>query len=204
MFYNNTAHSISGVGAVIFKYAGQQSQSECLEGSYFTAYKCQSSGAATYPTGTKSAIFSNMILIDNIIGAVVNVGQEGDNLFASIKDSKFYGETDARDCPMQNYCLLSGNSNDKICDERTALVISYFSTGGKPPVIKMITDLPYHKVKSDASWGGRTYYENLYFSSYTSELTFCGSNQKLFRLNDAGADYHPRAKFFNTKFDNID
>ncbi len=66
------------------------------------------------------------------------------------------------------------DSDDELCEERSAIMISYFSTSGKPPLIKKKTDLPYHKIKKDASWGGRTLYQNLTFSGYRGQKTWCG------------------------------
>lgn len=119
VFRNNTAHSIMGSGAIIFKNPGSKSQSECLEGSFFTAYKCTTEGVVSYAS-TNKAIFSNMVLIDNMIGAVLNVGKEGDELWAIIRDSKFYGDSDSTDCPYQNYCKTEeGKKNGgEICKDR--------------------------------------------------------------------------------------
>ncbi len=170
-----------------------------MEGSFFSAYKCTHAGAVTFSGETKKATFSNMTLIDNVIGAVVNVGTEGDDLQAVIRNSKFYGETDQRDCQVQDECRWDDTRNH--CQERTGILISYFSRGGKPPMIKKKSMLPYHKIKTDASFGGKTYYENNLFAEYRGEKTYCGAKQKLFRLNEYGADYHPRAKFYNTRFE---
>jgi hypothetical protein len=91
------------MGAVIFKDPSSSSQSECLEGSYFTAYKCTKEGVASYAK-TNKAIFSNMILIDNMIGTALNIGKEGDELWAYIRNTKFYGGSDIIDCPVKDYC----------------------------------------------------------------------------------------------------
>lgn len=40
---------------------------ECLEGSYFAAYKCTFQGAITMEP-VKKAIFTKMTMIDNILG----------------------------------------------------------------------------------------------------------------------------------------
>lgn len=40
IFWNNTAHSIDGNGAQIFKHPADSTQGTCLEGSHFAAYKC--------------------------------------------------------------------------------------------------------------------------------------------------------------------
>jgi len=48
IFKNNVVHSIQGNGAQIFKHPADSSQSSCLEGSHFAAYKCSEAGAASY------------------------------------------------------------------------------------------------------------------------------------------------------------
>jgi hypothetical protein len=73
VFFNNTAHSIIWTGAVIFMNPELPDQNECFEASFFNAYKIGNSAIVTNQA-TKKAIFSNLILIDNTIGAVVNVG----------------------------------------------------------------------------------------------------------------------------------
>jgi hypothetical protein len=44
MFRNNTAHSIAGNGAIIFRDYTNISSKDCIEASYFTAYKCSGAG----------------------------------------------------------------------------------------------------------------------------------------------------------------
>ena len=39
-----------------------------------------------------------MVLIDNHFSAVPMVGKEGDKQTATMRNIKFYGETEARDC----------------------------------------------------------------------------------------------------------
>ena len=73
VFKNNVAHSINGVGTVIYKSPASSAQDSCFEASYFVAYKCTVNGATTYAKTTK-AIFSNMIFIDNGISAAMLIG----------------------------------------------------------------------------------------------------------------------------------
>ena len=47
--------------------------STCMEGSFFTAYKCSEEGVTSY-AATAKAVFTNMTLIDNHIGAALNGG----------------------------------------------------------------------------------------------------------------------------------
>jgi hypothetical protein len=48
-----------------------------------------------------------MTLIDNHIGGTIMIGDEkneNDTAVAIFRNSVFYGETDARDCPTQDSC----------------------------------------------------------------------------------------------------
>lgn len=73
VFKNNIAHSIDGVGTVIFKNSASSTQGNCFEGSYFAAYKCTIDGAVTY-SATNKVIFSNMVFIDNGNSASMLIG----------------------------------------------------------------------------------------------------------------------------------
>lgn len=84
------------------------------------------------------------------------------------------------------------------------MMLSYFSTDGKPALLKMASAVPYHKVKIDASYGGNIQYNNLQFINFKQNSTWCGASQRLIRLNEDGADYMPRANFNNPKFINVD
>ena len=86
-----------GSGAIIYKNPTLDDQNECIEASFYTGYKI-SEGAIASQQGTKRAVFSNLILIDNTLGTSLNVGQEGEELWAEVKDSIFYGESDIPDC----------------------------------------------------------------------------------------------------------
>lgn len=44
VFKNNVAHSIDGYGAIIFRNGTSDSQLDCIEASWFTAYKCSLAG----------------------------------------------------------------------------------------------------------------------------------------------------------------
>lgn len=81
--------------------------------------------------------------------------------------------------------------------------MSYFARSGKDPLPKSASKVPIHKIKADASFGGKTDYHNLKFFNYISNRTFCGNHQVLFRLNHHAADYIPKATFHSPIFENI-
>lgn len=103
IFKDNIAHSIGGNGAIIFKNSSSWAQGKCLEASYFTAYKCTGVGIVSNQH-TDGVTFTNMILIDNGYGASADVGKEGLDQYARMKNMVFYGETEARDCEFAGFC----------------------------------------------------------------------------------------------------
>jgi hypothetical protein len=71
---------------------------------------------------------------------------------------------------------------------------------GKVPLVRRERDLPMQRVQSDAAYGGEAVYRNLTFINFSKEYTWCAVTQKAITLNNFGADYHPRGKFFGTTF----
>ncbi len=124
---------------------------------------------------------------------------ENDTQIAIFRDSVFYGESEARDCSVKDKCAQSQAQADE-CIDRKGLMISYFSKTGKDPLVTKSIDLPLHSIQSDASYGGESVYRNLTFKNYRSFYTWCSVEQRAIGLNKYGADYHPRSKFFETKF----
>jgi hypothetical protein len=45
-----------------------------------------------------------MTLIDNGFSASANIGVEGDKQTAKLRGIRFYGETEARECRVENIC----------------------------------------------------------------------------------------------------
>lgn len=204
VFKNNTAHSIEGNGAVIFRNENWESHKKCVEASFFTAYKCTMTGIVSY-TFTDEIRFTNMILIDNTYSAVPLIGQFGDDQWVKLRNMRFDGETPAIDCPEQNHCYSPGAPYPlKNCFDRSAIMLSGFSRVGKPAMIKVQPSVPQYKIKSDGSFGGQVLYENTTFTDFKSDLTYCGSDQRLFRINPFSADYIPLTRSINTKFNNVD
>jgi len=121
-----------------------------------------------------------------------------------MKNVKIYGEAPSKDCIESNWCksdaVLNMTKPPTNCIDRSGLLIPYFATGGAKPIPKKDS---VHKIKKDAAWGGSSRFDNVQFIDYPTTTTFCGMNQRVINLNDMGADYHPIAKFYNTKFENI-
>ena len=113
----------------------------------------------------------------------------------------FYGETEARDCRQENVCQ---NGFDSGCVQKNAIMPSCFADHSKPPLVEATPAWPQYKIKGDGSLGGRTVYENMSFINFKSSKTYCGSEQRLFRLNRFAADYTPKVQLTKPKFHNVD
>jgi hypothetical protein len=100
-----------------------------------------------------------MILIDNGFSAIPMVGLEGSDQSARMRNIKFYGETEARDCAAQRICLV--NEWARGCNDKNAIMPSSFAGHSKAPIITQPPAWPQYKMKGDASFGGKTYYENI-------------------------------------------
>jgi hypothetical protein len=79
-----------------------------------------------------------------------------------------------------------------------------FTKVGKDAMINVQPSWPQWKIKSDASFGGQVLFENLTFSNYRSGRTYCGTEQRVFRLTEYQADYIPLVRARNIKFVNVD
>jgi hypothetical protein len=86
-----------------------------------------------------------MVLIDNGFGTSANVGQNpsssviGDEQWGILRNIKFYGETEAKDCPSQNFCNSSWGFG---CVDKNALMPSNFANHAKSPMISTTPTWP--------------------------------------------------------------
>lgn len=70
-----------------------------------------------------------MTLIDNGYSAIAMVGLEGTNQSARMRNIKFYGETEARDCQIQGIC--NNNPWLDICHDKSAIMPSSYAGNSK-------------------------------------------------------------------------
>lgn len=105
-----------------------------------------------------------------------------------MKHMRFYGESEARDCPYAGYCASKQKPD---CWDRAAIMLSAFSVKAKPALISEKAACPHENIKSDSSFGGRVSYDNVSFVDFKSGSTYCGNQQRLFILNPFAADYTP-------------
>ena len=155
VFKNNIAHSTDGYGASIFLNMTSPTMSTCMESSYFTAYKCQLMGVVSQKA-TLGIRFTNMVIIDNVNGASANIGVIADPSWANLTNIVFYGETEATDCPIPNYCANSDGKFD--CSDKNAIITSIFENYNPGPLINAPPHWPQYKFLEDGSLGGYTNY----------------------------------------------
>jgi len=112
VFRDNTAHSIYGTnneghGAIIYANSGNPNLKTCMQGSYFTAWKCHNQGAYAF-SQTKAVVMSHMTMIDNVkgFGATIASKDEYNGAEIQINNNYIYGEApELNDCPEDgSYC----------------------------------------------------------------------------------------------------
>lgn len=207
MFRDNIAHSIQGYGATIFTWNSDQTIRLCIAASHFTAYKCAIAGITGNMIATEVQ-YSNLVMIDNTASVAQILGVYGDELYGSLFDSIFYGESPARDCPKENVCQYKGFVTQgpgteqylPFCHGRQAIMLTAMSGNNKPPVISGTPYWPQYHIKEWASFGGRTFYTNLTFANFENPVTWCGEQQVLFIINPFAADYTPPVELQRSKF----
>lgn len=135
-FRNNVAHSIDGMGAMIYPNKLDSGQNACYEISYFTAYKVTESGVASYFSSSHIKA-SHLTLIDNGINLAVLIGTNADPAKITVDGIKIYGKSPIPDAS---------------CQSKLGILLSYVTTGGKK-IFTSKTDIPLWKIKADAPFG---------------------------------------------------
>lgn len=191
-FRDNIAHSVNGTGAIFYPSASRSSHSYCFKGSHFIAYKNSRYGALTYSRGVEVQ-FQNMYLIDNTFGAGLNIGSEGNYRKAYMNNIFIWGDSSVnRDCAVQNSC------EGPACQNKSGIVFSTFTTGWNTPFPKDWTEQD--DIRTDAAWGGRTRFENVFFIDFPSNKTFCGGKLSLFNAHKNASDYIPYTYLYQPTF----
>lgn len=93
-FYQNVAHSIRGVGAIVFPDPNQVNSKVCYEVSEFAAYKNQEQGLATYFNSKKIEVYDS-VFIDNALGISLQIGGEYLEAELVLRNSFVFGESSA-------------------------------------------------------------------------------------------------------------
>jgi hypothetical protein len=141
-----------------------------------------------------------MTMVDNQYGFGMNIvpsGSEYDEHIMQIDDNFIHGESLSPDCPE------NGNGGYCYKFDKKGYMIGGGIRAGKGNHITSASKRPHHKIKGDATWGGKTILNRNKFTNFKYQ-TREGLNQYLFDLNPFGADHVPIVYALNTQFDNID
>lgn len=123
--------------------------------------------------GGNNLILTNMTLIDNQYSLSGHIGVDvGEKFTVTVRDIKYYGETEARDCISENICETDIDA--KGCYDKYAFMPSMFSNNAKAPLIDSGCIYPQFRLFKDASHFGSTLYENNQFYNFKTNKTWCG------------------------------
>lgn len=87
--------------------------------------------------------------------------------------------------------------------EKYGLSIPYYTKAPKLVYPKAMSAMPISKIKSEASYGGKSVYTNIKFNNFKSNITYCGMRQAIIGANIFGTDYHPRLLISKSTFNNV-
>jgi len=202
-FRGNVAHSVQGHkgghGVYAFPNPASPTHSTCYEVSHFSAYKNYLQGAMGYGI-TKHQIFSNMHMVDNILGVGMMIAGKSfdyDEQLMEMKDMKIYGESPLPDCPSKtngDYCFL---------EDKLALFPGVGTFKTKPLHPQIESQLPIYKVKSDSTWGCISKHSNLHFKGFRA-VTQTGMKSTIFGSHHYASDYTPPVWMSNITFEDVD
>jgi parallel beta-helix repeat protein len=168
------------------------------EGFYnFQVYKTMEQGVFAYQGFDTELKVANIETLDCGRGVTLMIGQESEGNFIHFDDSVVMGESLELPQDSGNYCV-----------ELHGYWLSAASRGGKVVPESKLSNLPYEKIKSYATWYTEAYSRNVTFKNWRSETrTNCASastnDQKIFFINRDNSDHVAVQTFTNTVFDNV-
>lgn len=192
--YGNVAHSISGYGVIVQK---PKKMANCLEFSDFKGYKTRI--AVVHMGGGLGATTNEVHDIVAIDASTGLMAFSSDSGHVKVYDNEFYGDQNMpnEDCP-----ILAGNPNCDQCIRKRGLWIPVFGKH-ETGVIKAPDKLG-KMFAAGGSWGGSSDIRDNKFIGYERKATTCGGEQSAIVTNDIHPDYHPKANFLRTEFNNVD
>jgi hypothetical protein len=122
-------------------------------------------GATSIISGSK-VVFTEMTMIDNIMGFGPNLGGGGyTDKYTEVKDCKIYGETAAPDCPPNGgYCKKSSKFGLNSCRVLGGAKDSHPTT---------LSALPFHSKHVGASmWGSNNIFNRVTFYNFTAKTRY--------------------------------
>ena len=122
------------------------------------------------------------------------IGKAAETTQITLKDSTIWGESEQLPSDSGGYCKS---------------IYGYWlassAGGGTSYPAKSSSQLPYHKIKSNANWFTEAYANNVKFKNWKSASRICNnrSEQKIFFIVPSNADHVPVNTFTNTEFVNV-
>ena len=111
-----------------------------------------------------------------------------------VVDSKFFGETAAKDCPSKDNCW---------CKPKSAVYTSHCNNDMKDFHPTGASALPIHKSHGEGVWGGKVTFKDCVFKNFVGK-TMCGEKSVIFKGNIYDSDKTPQHYFENSTFINVD
>ena len=103
---------------------------------------------------------------------------------------------------IKNYC--KDDPTNIICTNKAGALIPYMTPEGKDIFPTSASVMPMSSIMSWAAYGGASLFQNVLFSNFSSNATYCGMSQQIINANSNGADYHPTLTITNSEFHNVD
>lgn len=170
------------------------SSSQCWETSHFAGYKNNDACFLTF-ANSKSQNVHDITCIDNVIGmSLTSGGMERDEVFVTVEDSHFYGETEADDCPSTSQCF---------CVPKYQFMSVQNMNDMKDLMPTGASALPIWGSHGEGNWGGSIYIKNSNFNNFMGKSK-CGERSVIFERNPNGSDKIPIHHFERCKFTNVD
>lgn len=146
---------------------------------------------------TNEIRFKNMVLIDNTYGTGTIIGKEGNDLKIKMDSIQYFGETEHKDCEVEDECL----TNPDTCVHKSAMMLPLFLVDYTLPF--PVNTNPVDVINHDAAWGGKTDFKDITFTGFKSGKNFCGGRQRILESHKAAVDFIPEVIFDNAIFKDV-
>jgi len=138
----------------------------------------------------------SIVSIDNQLGIQLQPAGETERSIAVLRDSHFYGETEAEDCPGVDY-------HDCYCEDKVGFLSFSGRTKGKKMHETSNSHMPLYKSLSYSTWAAETFITQNTFNDFTTATTACGRQQRIFAVSEYESDFVPVQYFEYTSFNSV-
>lgn len=193
-FLDNVAHSVKGVGAIVFPDPSEINSKVCYSVFNFAGYKNQEQGLATYFNSKKIDVYDS-VFIDNALGVSLQIGGEYNEAEILFEDSFVFGESSdiAQD-------VVGGVG---FCQDKNAIMMFGHNRGSKAVIEGRSYNLPFYKTIHPGGWGAQAYIDNVVFKNF-GYSTSCGKTQVIFKNSQSASDFVPIHHLDNSEFIDVD